>query len=188
MDQDILNFLQILKKYGFKNDIPNITERNGQFLNILVRMSGSKKVLEVGCANGYSTIWLADAVYQNKGRMISIDFSKPTFESAKENLKKAGLSDVVDFRFGDALEVIPTIRRPQKFDFIFIDGQKRQYWDFWRAFEGRLSNKAIVVFDDVLSFPHKTEDFMKKIKKVSGFDQVVIPIDGEDGVLLLKKE
>ena len=185
MDKKLITFLKKLKAYGLENDIPNITERNGRFLNILIKISGSKKVLEIGSANGYSTIWLADTVKQNKGKITSIDFSKPTFESAKENLEKVGLSDVVEHRFGDAVEVIPVIESPKLFDFVFVDGQKRQYWDFWLAIKGRLSKKAIVVFDDVLSFPHKTKEFMEKIKKVKGFEQVVLPIDGDDGVLLL---
>ena len=186
MNKKTLNFLKNLKAYGLQNNIPNITERNGRFLNMLIKISGAKRVLEIGCANGYSTIWLADAVKHNGGKIISVDFSKPTFESAKENLEKAGLSDYVEFKFGNALEVVPKIKSPKKFDFIFVDGQKRQYWDFWKAICGRLSDKAIVVFDDVLSFPHKTQDFMNKIKKVKGFDQVILPIDGDDGILVMR--
>ncbi|MFC1733418.1 O-methyltransferase, partial [candidate division KSB1 bacterium] len=185
VDNKLLNFLIELKKYGIDNDIPNVTEVGGKFLNMLVKMSGAKKILEIGCANGYSTIWLADAVKQNKGKVSTVDHSKPTFESAKSNLTKSGLSDVVDFYFGNALEIIPTLN--QKFDFVFVDGEKKSYWNFWESIQDKLSPKALIVFDDVLSFPKKTEPFMKKIKDVLGFDQTVLPIDKDDGILLLHK-
>ncbi len=187
MNQELLSFLKELKQYGIENDIPNVTERGGRFLNMLVKMTGVKHILEIGCANGYSTIWLADAVKENGGKIYAIDHSKPTFESAKENLIKVGLSDIVDFYFGGALEVIPTITSPNLFDFVFVDGEKRSYWDFWNAIKDRLAQNAVVLFDDVLSFPEKTEPFMEKIKDVIGFDQVVLPIDGDDGILLLLK-
>jgi len=186
MNQELLNFLKELKAYGIENDIPNVTEVGGRFLNILVKMTKSKQVLEIGCANGYSTIWLADAVKSNQGKIHAIDHSKPTFDSAKENLSKVGLSDVVDFYFGNALEVIPKLN--QKFDFVFVDGEKKSYWDFWEVIQDHLTPDAVVVFDDILSFPHKTEPFMKKIKGVLGFDQFVLPIDTDDGILLLYKE
>lgn len=186
MNQKLFGFLKELKQYGIENDIPNVTEQGGRFLNMLIRMSGTKQILEIGCANGYSTIWLADAVKSNEGKVHTIDHSKPTFEAAKENLSKVGLSDVVDFYFGDALEIIPTIN--QKFDFVFVDGEKKSYWDFWEMIQDKLEPNAIVIFDDVLSFPQKTEPFMKKIKDVLGFDQLVLPIDSDDGILLLYKK
>ena len=85
------------------------------------------------------------------------------------------------------MEVIPGLVSDLKFDFVFVDGEKKSYWDFWYAIENRLTDNAIIVFDDVLSFPHKTQDFMKKIKNVIGFDQVILPLDGDDGVLILYK-
>ena len=193
MDQKLLNFLKELKKYGIENNIPNVTERGGRFLNTLIYSSGSKNILEIGCANGYSTIWMADAVKSgavaessSAGKIYAIDHSKPTFESAQENLKKVGLSDVVDFYFGNALEVISQF--DQKFDFVFVDGEKRSYWDFWNSIQSKITSNTIIVFDDILSFPHKTEAFMKKIEAVIGWNQVVLPIDSDDGVLLLYKQ
>ena len=187
MNQGLLNFLKELKKYGIDNNIPNVTEVGGRFLNMLIKMTQAKQVLEIGCANGYSTIWLAEAVRQNGGKISAIDFSKPTFEAAKKNLAKAGLSDYVNFYFGNALEVILDIEEPKQFDFVFVDGEKKSYWDFWETIQDRLAPNAVIIFDDVLSFPGKTEPFMKKIKDVVGFDQVILPVDEDDGILLLYK-
>ena len=103
-------------------------------------------------------------------------------------MDKAGLSDVVSFYFGNALDIIPDIKESELFDFVFVDGEKRSYWDFWEAIQNRLEAESVIVFDDVLSYPHKTEYFMKKIKDVVGFTQVVLPVDGDDGVLILYKK
>jgi predicted O-methyltransferase YrrM len=187
MDKNLLNFLKDLKQYGVKKNIPNISENVGQFLNILVKISKSKNILEIGCANGYSTIWLAEAVSANKGKITSIDFSKPSFDAAKNNLIKTGYSDIVNFHFGDALNLLPKIKNPKKFDFVFIDGEKRSYWNFWCVIKNRLADNAIVVFDDAILFPKKTGEFMKKIKAVVGFRQVVLTLDKDGGILLLNK-
>lgn len=187
MDQKLIDFLAELKSYGIDQNIPNVTERGGRFLNMLIKLTKAQSILEIGCANGYSTIWMADAVSQNGGKIYSIDHSHPTFESAKENLLKVELADFVDFSFGNALDVIPTIHSPDYFDFVFVDGEKRSYWDFWEAIFPRLSKHAVVVFDDIISFPHKTKLFLEKIKNISGFDQLILPIDGNDGILVLIK-
>ena len=187
MEKKLINFLKELKEYGIEHDFPNVTETGGRFLNILVKTTKSKQVLEIGCGNGYSTIWLADAVKENNGKVHAIDFSKPRFDDAKVNLKRAGLFDVVNFYFDNALKVIPGISDPKLFDFVFVDGEKRHYWDFWEVIQNRLAKNAVVVFDDMIAFPEKTEPFMQKIKNTSGFDQVVLPIDQDDGILLLLK-
>jgi predicted O-methyltransferase YrrM len=187
MKNDLIDLLKRLKSYGVAKNIPNVSESAGQFLNMLVKITKAKNILEIGCANGYSTIWLAEAVAENNGRIISIDFSKPSFEAAKRNITEAGFSDIVDFHFGDALEIIPTIKNPEKFDLVFVDGEKRSYSDFWNTIKNRLNNRAVIIFDDVIAFPYKTADFMKKMKNVIGFDQVILPIDKDDGVLILYK-
>jgi predicted O-methyltransferase YrrM len=188
MDKFLIDFLKELKHYGEINDIPNISERGGRFLNLLVKISKAKNVLEVGCANGYSTIWLADAVVDNDGKVTTFDFSKPSIDAARYNVGDVGLLPYVDFHFGDFLKIFKKITKPKTFDFVFVDGQKREYWDFWRLIKPRLSPRAIVVFDDVLEFPEKTDTFMHQIVKEHDFAHLVLPVDFKDGVLILFKK
>lgn len=187
MDHLLIDFLAELKQYGKVNNIPNVTERGGRFLNLLVRISKAKNILEVGCSNGYSTIWLAEAAVQNKGKVTTFDFSHPSLDAAKYNLGDVGLLPFADFHFGDFLKIFKKVKSPQTFDFVFVNGQKRSYWNFWKAIEGRLAEKAVIVFDDVLAMPEKTDAFMHKITKVSGYDHLVLPVDYEDGILVLYK-
>ena len=186
MDQKVINFLKNLKEYGKKNDIPNVTEHVGQLLNMLIKIRSPKNILEIGCANGYSTIWMADSAKSLGSKIHAIDHSKPTFEEAKNNLSKIGLDEMVNFYFGDAIDVINNFPSDLLFDFIFVDGEKGKYLDFWNTIQSRLSDKSIIVFDDMVLFPEKTKSFSEVIKNVSGFDQLLIS-DGDDGVLLLIK-
>jgi predicted O-methyltransferase YrrM len=187
MDQKFFNYLRELKEYGIKNNIPNVSEDTGRFLNALVRMKKPKNILEIGCANGYSTIWMADAARIVGAKIHSIDKSRPTFEQAKQNIAKTGLSDIIQFYFGNAIDVINRFNPDLMFDFIFVDGEKRSYLDFWKTVEPRLKKGGIAVFDDMVAFPEKTKDFAKYIETLSGFDKILLPVDMNDGILLLVK-
>jgi len=188
MDSALKNYLKKLKEYGRENNIPNVTDAVGQFLNIMIKTKAPKHVLEIGCANGYSTIWIADAVKKTGGHLHTVDHSAPTFADAQKNLNEAGLSESVTFYFGDAREVIPDFSMDLKFDFVFVDGQKASYLDFWNVVKNRLNPEAILVFDDMLAFEPKTRSFSKAIENLEGFDQLLIPIDENDGILLMRKD
>jgi len=97
----------------------------GKFLNLLARLTHSKKILEVGTLGGYSTIWLARALPPG-GRLISLESNSKHADVAKSNIQRAGLSDRVDIRVGAALESLPEIEKEglAPFDFIFIDADK----------------------------------------------------------------
>jgi predicted O-methyltransferase YrrM len=185
MDQKTLHYLKDLKQHGIKNDIPNVTEKVGQFLNMLIKIKSPKQILEIGCANGYSTIWMAET--KTNVKIHSIDHSKPTFEEAKKNLAEIGLDSYVQFYFGDAIEVIKNMDSKRMFDFVFVDGEKKSYLDFWNVIQPRLTTNAVVIFDNMIAFPEKTKEFYDTIKSVSDFDQILLPIDENDGILLLIK-
>ena len=186
MDSKLQILLKDLKKHGIENEIPNITEYVGQFLNMLIKIRSPKNILEIGCANGYSTIWMAESAKSVNAKIHAIDHSKPTFEEAKKNLVKSGLQSCVNFHFGDAVEVIKNLPSELLFDFVFVDGEKGSYLDFWNAIQFRLSEKSIIVFDDMVLFPEKTKNFYEAIKNIAGFEKLEIP-DGDDGILLLIK-
>ena len=109
----------------------------------------------------------------------------PSFNAAVKNIKETDFAGNVSLIFGNALDIIPGIK--QKFDFVFVDGEKRSYGKFWELIQNRLNKKAIIVFDDIYSLPEKTADFIKQIKKLKGFDTIFMPMDDKDGILLIYK-
>ncbi|MBN2306446.1 class I SAM-dependent methyltransferase [Candidatus Peregrinibacteria bacterium] len=188
MRKDLQILLKKLRAYGVQNNIPNITDQVALFLSMLIRIKKPSLILEIGCANGYSTIWLAEAAEEVGARLHTIDHSAPTFEEARQNLGKAKLLQVVTFHFGDAVKIISQFDADLKFDFVFVDGEKASYLNFWQAIEGRLAAGAVIVFDDMMAFPEKTKPFSDFIVSAQGIDQLLIPIDADDGVLMIVKK
>ena len=108
-------------------DLPEIdvTPLQGRFLEVLVRATGARRVLEIGTLGGYSTIWLARALPQD-GIVVTLELEPKHGEIARANLKSAGLESRVDFRIGRAGETLAALvsERTAPFDFIFIDADK----------------------------------------------------------------
>src|SRR3989338_3705005 len=116
---ELENFGQSSKGYF------NIPADTGKFLYNLVLISKAKNILEIGTSNGYSTIWLAEAVKHNKGRVTTIELAEHKVKHATENFMRANLDNVIKIIHGDALVLIPKLK--EKFDFLFIDAVKEDY-------------------------------------------------------------
>ena len=103
----------------------DVSPSQGRFLQLLARICGARKILEIGTLGGYSTIWLARALPPD-GRLISLEFSPAHAEVAASNIRNAGLSDRVEIRVGAALNSLPLLEKENiaPFDFIFIDADK----------------------------------------------------------------
>ena len=103
----------------------DVSAAQGKLLNILARMMGAKRILEIGTLGGYSTIWLARAL-QPGGQVVTLELEPRHAEVARANLANAGLTDVVDIRIGPALESLEAIAREAggPFDLVFIDADK----------------------------------------------------------------
>lgn len=118
----------------------------GKVLHLLVRISGARRVLEIGTLGGYSTIWLARALPPD-GEVISLEAEPAHARVARANLERAGLAARVDVRVGKALDILPTLTGT--FDLVFIDADKEsntQYLD-WAARLGRPG--TVIVVDNI---------------------------------------
>jgi len=186
MKAERIKFLADLKAYGIENNIPNVSENTAKMLHFLVSMKKAKSLLEIGCANGYSTIWLADAMEQNGGKMFTCDVSEPSFLQAVENIKTLGLDSIVEMQFGDAKEIFK--ESTKSFDIIFIDARKKHYHIFWELAKKMLNENGLIIIDDVIKFPEKTQEFHDTMEKEKDWEKVIIPVDGDDGVMLVQKK
>jgi len=103
----------------------DVAPNQGRFLELLVALSGARKILEIGTLGGYSTICMARALPPG-GRLITLESLPEHAEVARSNIQRAGLSDRVEIRVGAALESLPRIEMEdlRPFDFIFIDADK----------------------------------------------------------------
>src|ERR1017187_2939164 len=120
----------------------------GKFLNLLVRISGARRVLEIGTLGGYSTIWLARALPEG-GRIVSLESDLHHADVATLNLHNAGVLDRVDMFIGRAIDSLPILEASGDgpFDLIFIDADKESYAEYldWAL---KLSHPGTVLIAD----------------------------------------
>lgn len=119
--------LQEILKANAKANLPSIdvSPTQGKLLHLLARMSGAKRILEVGTLGGYSTIWLARALPKD-GMLITLEFNPKHAEVATVNIRNVGLSHLVDVRVGPAADSLERLvaENAAPFDFIFLDADK----------------------------------------------------------------
>ncbi|MCM3779451.1 O-methyltransferase [Microbacterium hydrocarbonoxydans] len=118
----------------------------GKLLNLLVRISGARRVLEIGTLGGYSTIWMARAVGPD-GLVVTVEAEADNAAVARRSIDAAGVGDRVDIRVGRAEDVLPTLEGG--FDLVFIDADKESntlYLD-WAATLGHPG--TVVVLDNI---------------------------------------
>lgn len=103
----------------------DVSPAQGKLLQLLVRIHGAQRILEIGTLGGYSTIWMARALPPG-GRLTSLELDAGRAEIARANLRRAGLAELVDVRVGPALETLAALKAESAppFDVVFIDADK----------------------------------------------------------------
>lgn len=149
----------------------------GIFLNTLAKSAQSKTILELGTSYGYSTIWLAEAAKANGGRVITLENNPEKAAYARQKIKETGLSDVVEFRVGDALETLA--QSTERFDFVLVDIWKELYVPCFDLFFPKLNKGAWVLGDNMIFPPHSRPEaltYQNRIRETKAFDSVLLPI------------
>jgi caffeoyl-CoA O-methyltransferase len=119
----------------------------GRFLALLVRLSGARRVLELGTFTGWSSISIASALPPD-GRIVTCDVDEKAVEIARRYASEAGVADRIDYRLGPALETIRGLEGP--FDLVFVDADKEGYVDYYEATLPLLADDGLLVADNVL--------------------------------------
>ncbi|AOB30442.1 methyltransferase [Bordetella sp. H567] len=123
----------------------------GRMLQIFARMAGARRILEIGTLGGYSAICMADALPQG-GKLVSLESNLRYAEVARENIRVAGLSQVVDVVVGDAgatLDGMVASRVPP-FDLIFIDADKKDNPRYMAAALALSRDGTVIVGDNII--------------------------------------
>jgi len=177
-------------------------KQQGLFLEMISRMIKPKNILEIGTFTGYSGIQMAKGL-QEGGKLVTIDINEELETFANKYFQLSGLADKIDFRIGNALEIIPQI--DMKFDLVFIDADKEQYIDYYELALQKLNHGAFILADNVLwsgkvlhpdkktSKSNKADKetkgivaFNKHIKEDSRVEKVIIPL--RDGITIIRKK
>jgi caffeoyl-CoA O-methyltransferase len=130
-----------------KKDVPIVGPAVARVLYQLALLSGAKKVFEMGSAIGYSTIWWARAVGDG-GQVIYTDGDPKNAEAARHYFERAGVSQRITVRVGDALEILSEEKEP--YDIIFNDVDKTDYPRAFRLAHSRVKSGGLFITDNVL--------------------------------------
>lgn len=103
----------------------DVSASQGKYLNLMVRITGARRVLELGTLGGYSTIWMAKALPAD-GRLVTLEYDPRHAQVARKNIDASGIGDKVTIHVGAAAATLPVVaaQNPEPFDFIFIDADK----------------------------------------------------------------
>ncbi len=136
-----------LQPSDFKNAYLPISENQGVTIRDLVQKHQCKTVVEFGTSFGISTIYLADAVRENGGKVITTELIESKAIQAKRNIEKAGLEQHVEVRVGDAMETLKDFKEP--IDFLFLDGWKDLYLPLFKMLEPLLYEATLIYADNM---------------------------------------
>ena len=178
------NYESILKRLEkTAKQYTNIAPENGQFLSILIRSIQARTVLEVGTSNGYSTIWLAAALKETEGRLITLEFDRKRAEEAQAHLQEVGLDSIVEMRVGNALDEIP--KCDATFDLVFLDAEKNEYQRYLELALPNIRPGGLIVADDTVTMRDEMPDYVEFVFNTPILHSVDIPLD--DGIILSYK-
>jgi predicted O-methyltransferase YrrM len=141
----------------------------GQFLGVLVRTTGAKRILEVGTFTGYSSISMALAL-PSDGRVITCDVNEETTAIARRYAEEAGVVDRIEYRLGPGIETIEQL--DGEFDLIFIDADKPNYVNYYEATLPKLAPGGLMILDNTLwsgrvADPQETDESTEAIRAVN---------------------
>ncbi len=160
----------------------NVEPETAELLGVLIRAMGARRVLEIGTSNGYSTIWLADAVEATGGRVVSLEIEPARTALAAEHLAGAGVGDVVELRTQDAGDALARFD-DASWDFVFLDAERPAYVDYWPALVRVLARPGLLAVDNVVSHADQVAEFRALVEADERVVSSVVPIGA--GVLLV---
>ena len=138
--------LREMEERAAREDIPISDPEVGKLLGILARTTGARRILEIGAAIGYGTIWMARGAPE--ARVLSIDLDPERLAAARGYLERAGVAERVDLIEGAALEVIQRLEGP--FDLVYIDAVKTEYRKYLDLTLPKVRVGGLIVVDNLL--------------------------------------
>jgi predicted O-methyltransferase YrrM len=186
-------FLDELYAHGREHDaarpdrlqrLRNVEPETAELLGVLVRALGARRVLEVGTSNGYSTIWLADAVGETGGAVLSLEIEPERTEQALANLTRAGVEGAAELRTEDAGEALAGFA-DESWDLIFLDAERPAYVGYWPDLLRVLVPRGLLVVDNALSHAKELVDFSELVYGADGVTSTLLTVGA--GVLLIVK-
>jgi predicted O-methyltransferase YrrM len=176
-----------LEQFGETNDAAttersrrmlNITRDTGEFLSVLVRATGARRILEIGTSNGYSTLWLAEAAMATGGTVTTVELSEQKIALAAATFARSGLASSITLVHDDAGHLLRS-SADSAFDFIFLDSERTAYPTWWPQLRHALRPGGLLVVDNAISPASAREEltpFVAIVKADPLFTTSLVPV------------
>jgi predicted O-methyltransferase YrrM len=149
----------------------NVPASDGQLLHDLIIKNNYTQALEIGTSTGHSGVWIAWALSKTGGKLITIDIDESRHKEALENFKKAGLSDYIDARLGDAHKLVPELEGP--FDFVFSDADKHWYKNYFIDVYPKLKSGGCFTAHNVRNRYSGIGEFLDYVESLSDMETTI---------------
>jgi caffeoyl-CoA O-methyltransferase len=166
----------------------------GRFLSMVSNMTKPKAILEIGTYTGYSALCLAEGLLPD-GKIITIDVNEELESRVRKYFQESDYNDKIDYRIGDARNVIPMLT--EWFDLVFIDADKENYGVYYDLVFDKVKRGGFVLADNVLwsgkvvqdkidKDTKAIKDFNDKIQADSRVENMLLPL--RDGIMMVRKK
>jgi len=162
-----------------------VSEEDGRFLRLLIGSTGRKRALEIGGASGYSAIWMAQGLRATGGKLVTIEYDPARAKELADNIRRAGMTDIVTVVAGDAFVEIPKLTGT--FDFVFLDAWKRDYKKFFDLVYPRLDRGGLFTAHNVVNKRSEMGDFLDVIQRNPTLWTTIVAPSGEGMSLSWKR-
>ena len=167
----------------------------GRVLSLFSHMLRPHRILEIGTYTGYSALCLAEGL-QSDGKLITIDVNEELEDVVNRYVQKSGLSEKIEFRIGNAMELIPEMN--ELFDLVFIDADKTNYSNYFDLVIDKVRPGGCIIADNVLwsgkvihDKENQDEDttalvaYNQKVQNDPRVENVLMPV--RDGLMIARK-
>ena len=191
---DLEQLKRELERFGEQHDeaqpsrgrkMLNITRDTGELLALLVQTRGAQAVLEIGTSNGYSTLWLAEAVKRLDGRVTTIERDEKKISLAEANFQRAGLSPWIILLAGEAGSLLPSLPTAG-YQLIFLDSDRQHYQGWWPEIRRLLAPRGLLVVDNAISHESEMRDWMAQVRRDPDFLTSLVPV-GKGEFLVVRR-
>lgn len=167
----------------------------GRLLSLISKLVQPERILEIGTYTGYSALCLAEGLTK-EGKLITLDVNEELHKRVQGYFNASDYSEQIDYRIGDALDLIPALNEP--WDLVFIDADKKNYLNYYDLVVDRVRSGGLILADNVLwsgkVIDEKAQDketvllrqYNERINRDERVENILLPI--RDGIMVARKK
>ncbi|WP_304068990.1 O-methyltransferase [Pedobacter glucosidilyticus] len=166
----------------------------GRVISWLTKLVNPKNILEIGTFTGYATLCFAEGLAED-GKIITLDINEELEDRVRGYFAQSAYADKIDYRIGNAMEIIPTLK--ETFDMVFIDADKKNNLNYYHLVFNQVKPGGLIIVDNVLwsgKVVAQKEDkdtsniinFNDEIAKDQRVEKLILPV--RDGLFIIRKK